>query len=295
MIGKIIKGIAGFYYVEVAGSGIYQSKAKGLFRKEKIKPLVGDEVRITVTHEKDMEANIEEIFPRKNELYRPAVANVDQVLVVMAFADPDPDYGVLDRFLVQMEIAGIHTVICFNKDDLAASGRAEEVKSVYESAGYEVVMASVKEKKGLEELSKKAAGKTTVLAGPSGVGKSSIVNHLSSEKIMETGEISEKLKRGKNTTRHAQLVVIGENTYICDTPGFTSFEAENISSSELRRYFPEIWKYEGECRFNGCVHDKEPDCRVKEAVERGSISRFRYDSYIRLFSELKEKEKNKYK
>lgn len=295
MIGKIIKGIAGFYYVEVAGSGIYQSKAKGLFRKEKIKPLVGDEVRITVTHEKDMEANIEEIFPRKNELYRPAVANVDQVLVVMAFADPDPDYGVLDRFLVQMEIAGIHTVICFNKDDLAASGRAEEVKSVYESAGYEVVMASVKEKKGLEELSKKAAGKTTVLAGPSGVGKSSIVNHLSSEKIMETGEISEKLKRGKNTTRHAQLVVIGENTYICDTPGFTSFEAENISSSELRRYFPEIWKYEGECRFNGCAHDKEPDCRVKEAVGRGSISRFRYDSYIRLFSELKEKEKNKYK
>ena len=294
MTGKIIKGIAGFYYVEVAGSGIYQSKAKGLFRKEKIKPLVGDEVRITVTHEKDMEANIEEIFPRRNELYRPAVANVDQVLVVMAFADPDPDYGVLDRFLVQMEIAGIHTVICFNKDDLAASGRAEEVKSVYESAGYEVVMASVKEKKGLEELSKKAAGKTTVLAGPSGVGKSSIVNHLSSEKIMETGEISEKLKRGKNTTRHAQLVVIGENTYICDTPGFTSFEAENISSSELRRYFPEIWKYEGECRFNGCVHDKEPDCRVKEAVERGSISRFRYDSYIRLFSELKEKEKNKY-
>lgn len=295
MTGKIIKGIAGFYYVEVAGSGIYQSKAKGLFRKDRIKPLVGDEVRIAVTHEKDREANIEKILPRKNELYRPAVANVDQVLVVMAFADPEPDYGVLDRFLVQMEAAGIYSAICFNKDELAAADRTEEIKKSYESAGYKVLMVSVREKKGLEELKELLYGKTTVLAGPSGVGKSSIVNYLSDSEIMETGEISEKLKRGKNTTRHAQLVVTDENTYICDTPGFTSFEAENMDSGELRRCFPEIWKHEGECRFNGCVHDREPGCVVKEAVQNGGISRLRYDSYIRLLNELREKEKNKYK
>ncbi|HIV16762.1 MAG TPA: ribosome small subunit-dependent GTPase A [Candidatus Alectryocaccobium stercorigallinarum] len=295
MTGKIIKGIAGFYYVEVAGSGVYQCKAKGSFRKEKLKPLVGDEVRITVTHEKDMEANIEEIFPRRNELYRPAAANVDQVLVVMAFADPKPDYYILDRFLVQMEITGLHSVICFNKDDLATQEKAEEIRKTYESAGYDVIMVSAAAKTGAEELRRRLAGKTTVLAGPSGVGKSSIVNLMSSSDIMETGEISEKLKRGKNTTRHAQLIVIGENTYICDTPGFTSFEAENISSGELRRFFPEIWKYEGNCRFNGCVHVSEPECRVKEEVEKGNISKLRYGSYTRLFEELKEKEKNKYK
>ena len=295
MTGRIIKGIAGFYYVDVAGSGIYQCKAKGLFRKEKIKPLVGDEVSITVTHEQDMEANIEKIFPRKNELYRPAAANVDQALIVMAFADPQPDCVILDRFLIQMELKSLPVTICFNKEDLCEEEKAAVIKEIYEAAGYRVLFVSTKEKKGLNELKKCLYGKTTVLAGPSGVGKSSIVNSIAESDVMETGEISGKLKRGKNTTRHAQLIVAGENTYICDTPGFTSFEAEDIESGSLRKYFPEIWKHEGNCRFSGCVHVNEPGCRVKEEVERGNISPQRYASYIRMFNELKEKEKNKYR
>ena len=295
MKGRIIKGVAGFYYVKVTGSGIYQCKAKGLFRKEKIKPLVGDIVEIAVTHEKDMEANIEDILPRKNELYRPAAANIDQALIVMAFSDPDPDCGVLDRFLIQMELKALPVVICFNKEDLCDERKAYEIKKTYEEAGYRTLFVSVKEKKGLSELKECLENKITVLAGPSGVGKSSIVNSMVSSDIMQTGEISAKLRRGKNTTRHAQLVEAGENTYICDTPGFTSFESEDINSDDLRKYFPEIAKHEGECRFNGCVHVNEPGCAVKEEVEAGNISRLRYASYLRLYNELKEKEKNKYR
>lgn len=295
MTGKIIKGIAGFYYVDVAGFGIYQCKAKGLFRKEKLKPLVGDEVRIAVTHEQDMEANIEEILPRKSELYRPAVANIDQVVIVMALADPEPDGGVIDRFLIQMEKLKLPAVICFNKSDLAYDEKKQAIIQRYINAGYNVLTVSVKEKKGVDALKELLKGKTSALAGPSGVGKSSLVNLLSSENIMETGEISAKLKRGKNTTRCAMLVVIGENTFICDTPGFTSFEADETDKDALRQYFPEIWKYEGECRFKGCAHIHEPGCAVKEALENGIISEERYTTYVRLYNELKDKEKNKYK
>ncbi len=295
MTGKIIKGIAGFYYVDVAGSGIYQCKAKGLFRRQKIKPLVGDEVRITVTHEQDMEANIEEIFPRKSELYRPAVANVDQVVIVMALANPEPDGGVIDRFLVQMEKLGLPAIVCFNKADLVSDEKLNLLKKRYESAGYTTLAVSVKENAGIRELKSLLKGKTTALAGPSGVGKSSLVNLLSSEDIMETGEISAKLKRGKNTTRCVTLIVVDDDTFICDTPGFTSFEADETDKDVLRQYFPEIWEHEGECRFIGCAHMQEPDCAVKKAVEDGTIDAERYASYVRLYNELKDKEKNKYK
>ena len=295
MTGKIIKGIAGFYYVDVAGFGIYQCKAKGLFRKQKLKPLVGDEVRIVVTHEQDMEANIEEICPRKSELYRPAVANIDQVMIVMALANPEPDGGVTDRFLVQMEKLNLPAIVCFNKSDLVSDEKIYSIKKRYKDAGYTTLAVSVKEQTGMDELKRLLKGKTTALAGPSGVGKSSLVNLLSDKDIMETGEISVKLKRGKNTTRCVTLVVADDNTFICDTPGFTSFEADETDKDALKQYFPEFQKYEGKCRFNGCAHIHEPDCAVKAAVDGGEISAERYASYTRLYNELKDKEKNKYK
>ncbi len=295
MTGKIVKGIAGFYYVAVEGSGIYECKAKGLFRREGIKPLVGDLVKIKILDEKTKEANIEEILPRKNELYRPAVANVDQMLLFMALADPEPSFGVMDRMLIQMELLELPVTICFNKSDLVEKEKKEEVLEMYEKAGYQVVLASTKDESGLEEIRKLLRKKTTVFAGPSGVGKSSMTNALSGEYKMETGSTSAKLKKGKHTTRHSQLIVLDAETYICDTPGFTSFSPEKIEKEELKDLFPEIRRFEGKCRFQGCVHVHEPDCAVKEAVKRQIISSARYESYLQLFTELKEQEKNKYK
>lgn len=294
MQGIIIKGIAGFYYVDVAGSGIYECKAKGIFRKERIKPLVGDKVEIEILDEEKKEAALIKIFKRKNELFRPAVANVDQMMIVMALARPDPNFGVLDRLLIQAEISEVPTIICFNKADIA-SKEVLKACEIYKKAGYKVITASVKEELEMNEVENALKEKTTVLAGPSGVGKSSITNILAPDACMETGDISRKLKRGRHTTRHSQLIVVEDGTYICDTPGFTSFSPETIEKEELRYYFKEISQYEGKCRFNGCVHINEPGCAVKEAVEAGDISAMRYESYVQLYEEIKSNERNKYK
>lgn len=295
MNGIIIKGIAGFYYVAVVGSGIYECKAKGLFRKEGVKPLVGDRVNIKILNEEEKEANIEEILPRKNELYRPAVANIDQMLATIALKSPEPNFGILDRVLIQMKRQEIPVIICFNKADLADENETVKIADIYEKAGYNVIVTSLETGEGLLRLKEVLSGKTTVLSGPSGVGKSSLINILSSDSVMETGGISRKLKRGRHTTRHSQLIVIDERTYICDTPGFTSFSYEQIEKEDLRYCFPEFEKYEGTCKFNGCVHVNEPGCSVKAAVDSGDISMQRYDSYIRIYNEIKEQEKKKYK
>ena len=295
MTGTIIKGIAGFYYVAVAGSGIYECKAKGLFRREGIKPLVGDRVRLKLLSEADREANIEEILPRRNALVRPAVANVDQAVCLLALADPEPNFGVLDRMLIQMERQNLPVLICLNKEDLTDERRSEEACSAYAAAGYPVILCSARKGTGVEEMKRRLAGKTSVIAGPSGVGKSSMVNLLSPDTQMETGAISEKLKRGRHTTRHSQLIVLDEGTYICDTPGFTSFVPEQMAKEELRDCFPEFRPHEGTCRFGGCVHVNEPGCSVKDAVAEGTISKIRYRSYVQLFQELQEQEKKKYK
>ncbi len=295
MTGIIIKGIAGFYYVAVEGSGIYECKAKGLFRKNGCKPLVGDNVRIKILDEEQKEANIEEVLPRKNELYRPAVANIDQIILIMAFTDPEPNLVIMDRMLVQMERLKIPVVICFNKSDLVDEDRAGYIKAIYESAGYKVITCSTVKNHGMDEIRKELSGKTTVLAGPSGVGKSSVTNVISPEMQMETGEISAKLKRGRHTTRHSQLIVVEPGTYICDTPGFTSFSPEPMAKEDLRMFYPEMAAYEGECRFSGCVHVNEPGCAVKDAVEKGDIYKERYESYLLLFNELKDQERNRYR
>ncbi len=294
MTGKIVKGIAGFYYVDVAGSGIYECKAKGIFRLENISPLVGDMVEIEITDEKDREASIREILPRKNQLYRPAVANVDQALIFFALANPKPNLLVLDRFLIQMEKQELPVILCFNKKDLADDEEAARLVRVYADAGYRTEAVSTREEQDVALIRSLIRGKTTVLAGPSGVGKSSIVNALHGREIMATGEISKKLKKGKHTTRHSELFLLEEETYLCDTPGFTSFLSEEMAKEDLRFYYPELSAYEGKCRFDGCVHVDEPDCAVKNALEKGLLHGERYDSYVQLYKELKEAERRKY-
>lgn len=289
MIGKIMKGIAGFYYVGVVESGVYECKAKGIFRKDKIKPLVGDDVEIEVLNEEEKLGNIVKILPRRSELIRPAVANIDQALVIFAAREPKPNLSLLDRFLVIMEKQDVPVIICFNKQDLCDEEEVGRLKEIYESCGYPVVLASAKQGEGIEEIKSLLRGKTTTVAGPSGVGKSSLTNLLQNEVQMETGEISKKLGRGRHTTRHSQIIQIEEDTWLYDTPGFTSFYVEEIEKEELRFYFREFFKYEGTCRFQGCTHTHEPGCMVKNALEEGKISKERYENYLELYGELKEK------
>ena len=289
MIGKIMKGIAGFYYVGVVESGVYECKAKGIFRKDKIKPLVGDDVEIEVLNEEEKLGNIVKILPRRSELIRPAVANIDQALVIFAAREPKPNLSLLDRFLVIMEKQDIPVIICFNKQDLCDEEEVGRLKGIYEACGYPVVLASAKQGEGIEEIKSLLRGKTTTVAGPSGVRKSSLTNLLQNEVQMETGEISKKLGRGRHTTRHSQIIQIEEDTWLYDTPGFTSFYVEEIEKEELRFYFREFSKYEGTCRFQGCTHTHEPGCMVKNALEEGKISKERYENYLELYGELKEK------
>ena len=291
MQGKIIKGIAGFYYVHVAGSGVYECKAKGVFRKENIKPLVGDDVEIEVLDEKDMEGSITKILPRKNDLIRPAVANIDQALVVFAVTQPDPHFNLLDRFLVMMERKEIPTVLCFNKTDIAEEPLITELEQIYRGCGYPVLFTSAREEENIGKLKDLLKGKTTAIAGPSGVGKSSLINLLQSEVKMETGSISRKIARGKHTTRHSELLVLGEDSYIMDTPGFSSLYVNDFEKEELKYCFPEFAPYEGRCRFNGCDHIHEPGCAVKAAVEDGKIHRVRYEDYTEMYRELKERKR----
>lgn len=290
MKGKIIKGIAGFYYVHTP-EGMFECKAKGVFRKEKLKPLVGDNVEIEIVDDEKLLGNITEIFPRSNSLIRPAAANIDQALVIFAIVKPDPNYNLLDRFLISMRQQMIPTVICFNKKDLASAKEQQELYEAYRQSGCAVMFVSGSRQEGIDRIREVLRGKTTVVAGPSGVGKSTIVNALTPEAHMETGEISRKIERGKHTTRHAELFAVEEATYIMDTPGFTSLNVAGMEKEELQGFYPEFEPYEPYCRFGGCVHINEPVCGVKEALTEGKISRIRYDNYCRIYEELKERKK----
>ena len=291
MQGKIIKGIAGFYYVNVVESGVYECKAKGVFRKEKIKPLVGDNVRIEILDEENKTGNIVEIFPRKNELIRPAVANIDQALVVFAVTKPTPHFNLLDRFLVMMERKEIPVVLCFNKKDIATSPEIAELEAIYEKCGYPIVFTSALEQENIEEIRRLLLKKTTAIAGPSGVGKSSLINLLQNQVQMETGTISRKIERGKHTTRHSELIAVDADSYIMDTPGFSSLYVNDFEKEELKYYFREFASYEGQCRFQGCDHVHEPGCAVKQALEEGKIHPVRYKNYLEMYTELKEKKR----
>ncbi|MBO5337604.1 MAG: ribosome small subunit-dependent GTPase A [Lachnospiraceae bacterium] len=295
MKGKIVKGIAGFYYVHTGDFGenacIYECKAKGVFRKDHKKPLVGDDVELDILDEEKKLGNIREILPRGSELIRPAVANVDQALVIFSIVKPQPNFNLLDRFLIMMGQQNIPCIICFNKQDIDQDGQGAQYEEIYRSCGYKTLSVSAKRKQGIDEVLALLAGKTTTVAGPSGVGKSSLVNCLQSGTVMETGSISEKIERGKHTTRHSELIAIQENTYILDTPGFSSLGLFDLEKEDLAAYYPEFAEHEKYCKFGGCSHITEPVCGIKEAVEDGEISRMRYENYCFLYEELKGKRK----
>lgn len=289
MQGKIIKGIAGFYYIYAEDGNVYECKAKGIFRKDNFKPLVGDNVEITVLNEEEKEGSVTSILPRRNSLIRPAVANVDQAFLIFAMENPKPNFLLLDRFLIMMKQQEIPAVICFNKKDVGEKEEMEKLYEIYTGCGYRVVLSSTYEGEGMDEIHEILKGKTTVVAGPSGVGKSSITNCMQGEVQMETGEISKKLKRGKHTTRHSQVIPVEKNTFLVDTPGFSSLYLTDMKEEEFRDYFPEFVMYEPQCRFQGCMHIHEPGCAVKKALSEGKISQQRYDNYLALYEELKEK------
>lgn len=289
MQGKIVKGIAGFYYIHVVESGVYECKAKGIFRKEKIKPLVGDNVVIEVLDENEKTGNIIRVLPRSNELIRPAVANIDQALVVFSVIKPCPHFSLLNRFLVMMESRQIPVILCFNKEDIAQDFQIEALEQIYSKCGYPCIFTSALEQTNIDRVRKLLKGKTTAIAGPSGVGKSSIINVLQPEARMETGDISKKIERGKHTTRHSELFLVDKDSYIMDTPGFSSLYVNDFEKEELKDYFPEFQRYEGACRFDGCSHTHEPECAVKKGVADGEIAGARYDSYKEIYEELKDR------
>ena len=291
MQGKIIKGISGFYYVHVVESGIYECKAKGIFRQQKMKPLVGDDVEIDIISEEKKTGNVAAILPRKNALIRPAVANVDQALLIFAAASPNPNFNLLDRFLVMMGRQDVPVILCFNKCDLITEEQKQEIASIYEASGCKILFVSAKKELGLNALQEILEGKTTTVAGPSGVGKSSLINLLAPEACMETGEISKKIERGRHTTRHAELIQLREDGYIMDTPGFSSLYLPEMEKEELQDCYPEFAAYEPYCRFQGCSHISEPDCGVKEALTEGKIHPVRYENYCQLYGELKDRKK----
>lgn len=291
MQGKILKAISGFYYVHVVGSGIYECKAKGGFRHQKVKPLVGDFVEIAVVDGEKKTGNVERVLPRKNELLRPAVANIDMALVIFAAASPQPNLNLLDRFLIFMLSQQIPATVCFNKMELLEQEKRRQLAEIYEGCGYPVLFLSVKLQQGIDALRLALHGKTVAACGPSGVGKSSLINLLQPEASMETGEISRKIARGKQTTRHTQLIHIEGNTYIMDTPGFSSLFLPEMEKEDLKQYYPEFAAYEPGCRFQGCSHVSEPDCGVKRALEEGKVHPVRYENYCQLYEELKGRRK----
>ncbi|WP_042271766.1 ribosome small subunit-dependent GTPase A [[Clostridium] dakarense] len=285
--GKIIKGIGGFYYVDTE-NGLYECRARGIFRKEKITPLVGDRVGISVVDEENKKGVVEEIDKRDTELVRPPIANVDKALIVFAIKNPKPNLSLLDRFIVLAEKENLEIVIVLTKADLDDDNTLDELKSVYELSGYKVIPVSNKTKLNIDKIREELSGNVVVFAGPSGVGKSSLLNEIDSNFKLQTGEVSDKIKRGKHTTRHAELLKLDCGAMVADTPGFSSLTLDDISETELKDYFIEFDEFDN-CRFGSrCVHENEPSCAIKEAAQNGKISKQRYDSYIQLLNEIRQ-------
>ena len=290
--GRIVKGLGGFYYVDTGAEGIYECRGRGIFRKDNTKLLIGDIVDLEVTHETDKEGSIIKLYPRKCVLRRPEVSNVDQAVVVFAVHEPEPNHVLLDRFLITMKKLDIDTILVWNKADLADEAELERKMHDYRDAVSSVNIISAKGMAGMDELKELLFGRISLIAGPSGVGKSTMLNALCPGANAGTGEISRKMKRGKHTTRHAELFGLGADTYLLDTPGFTALDLEDMDEAELKAYYPEFYPYEGKCRFNPCSHTHEPSCAVREAAEAGAIPAVRYENYRQIY--LKQKESRRY-
>jgi len=288
MQGRIIGNIANLYKVE-ANNKIYDATARGKFKNQEISPVVGDEVEIEIENEIGI---IEEILPRKTYIKRPKIANITQIIYIISTKNPKPDLLLLDKQLVISEFFNIKPIIIINKIDL--SDGYKEVEEVYKKIGYEVIITCAKEKVGIDKIKEVLKGNTSVFSGNSGVGKSSIINCIFSEKITQEGEISLKNKKGKNTTTDIKLYKINENSYIADTPGFSTFEITEIESNELFKYFKEFKIEEQNCEFVGCTHIKEENCGIKKALEEGKISNERYERFCKIYHELKEMEARKW-
>ena len=279
MKGIIIKGIGGFYYIKESQGKVHECKARGIFRKNNIKPTVGDVVEFE-------NGSINEIYGRKSYLIRPSVANIDNLIIVIAAANPAPDLLLADKLIVAALSSDIKPVICINKTDLADYKR---ISDIYKAANFDVITVSAKDDVGIDKLKEYIKGKVSAFAGLSGVGKSSILNLLGEENAL-TGEIS-RINRGKHTTRHVELYDIDEDTFILDTPGFSSLainEICSITADELSSYYPEFDNVSEECRFKGCSHLNEPDCAVKKLLDEGVIAIERYQSYKELYTTLKD-------
>jgi ribosome biogenesis GTPase len=284
--GRIVKALAGYYYVQ-DGDALWQCRARGVFRKKGITPLVGDEVGYETN---GTEGTVTEILPRTSELIRPPIANINQAILVFSLAEPDFNPQLLDKFLVHTEAAGVEAVICLTKADLLDDQtELERIRTYCEAIGYPVVITSSKGKNGIEEIRAHLAGHLSVFAGQSGVGKSSLLNALFSELQLETAPISQKLGRGRHTTRHVELIHLPEGGWVADTPGFSSLDFQSIEANELGLYFKEMHARLGECKFRGCLHVNEPGCVVREAVEAGEIQPPRYEHYLEFLQEIKDR------
>jgi len=284
--GIITKGIGGFYYIDYQGK-IYECKARGIFRKNNLTPMVGDRVMISVLSEEKSLGVIEEIMERETELIRPAVANVNQAIVVFAVTQPEPTLTLLDRFLILAESQDLDITICLNKTDLADESRYKELLDIYGSTGYNIILTSKKLQRGIEDLREALRGKITVFAGPSGVGKSSLLNQVQSDIVLQTGEVSSKTDRGKHTTRHVELIKVENLGWVVDTPGFSSLALDFMKEEDLPYYFKEFLPFIEDCRFNSCLHNNEPQCGVKQAIEDGKIHASRYESYKLFLEEIR--------
>lgn len=289
MEGTITKGIGGFYYVNTK-NGVYECRARGIFRKNKITPLVGDKVEISIIDEAGKKGSLDTIYERKNMLIRPKVSNCTQAVIVFAAVKPNINFDLLNRFLIIAEEQKLEIVICINKIDLDNDEGYLNISRIYEDAGYKVILMSAKKGIGIDELKNELMDKISVFAGPSGVGKSSIINALNPDLNLKTGDISEKIERGKHTTRHAELMKLFDKSYIVDSPGFTSLYLEHIEPGDLQYYFREFKEFLPNCKYSGCMHIKEASCGVKEALGRG-ISKERYDSYVYIYTQLEEERK----
>lgn len=281
--GVVIKAYSGYYYV-YDGAILWECSLRGKFRLAKQTVLVGDRVRVTPV--KEHTGRVDQVLPRTTELIRPPVANVEQAVIVFALSNPEPNLALLDRFLILAEAAAIEPLICLNKIDQNPGRREPEWCRSYRRIGYRVLLTSTKTDAGIAALQEILIGRISVFAGPSGVGKSSLLNAVQPGLALKTGDISAKLKRGKHTTRHVELLTLTGGGLVADTPGFSSLNLPEMKREELQKYFPEMDQFYHECRFQGCLHHREPDCAVKKAASAGLISAERYEDYIRILEEV---------